>query len=243
MEFTLDEQADALTIIDHDPDAYELGRRGYSIPLTALATYSELLGLTDLADTVDAIIHFRKRDTEPDPAGRAQENAWTETYQVATHLEQLREEEARQACQEGTAEDPRSPELRGAVRVRKEMDELAAGGDCLLSSCQGRARRRLGIPDPVRGVSAVRGARLTCEPEPQTTWDEDRRPELTGEDRQRLAALLGNRVQDIQARRRRFCHQLTGNEYDPLDPEPDPPEDDPEQITLDVIRRRRQETP
>ncbi|GAB3192188.1 hypothetical protein [Nesterenkonia suensis] len=170
------------------------------IPLEALSSWGELLGITDALDTIEAIIGSQARGGEPAP------DMWDAPYRAVARVERAREREAARALIEGKADDPRSPELRAAFRAREMLGEQRAD--------QQRARDLLGVPTPARDPSAVRGACLSCEVDPQDTGDRERL--LSHEDREELRAVVAPHLPAIEDRRRRFCHTLTGHRIDPL---------------------------
>lgn len=232
----------ALDIVNIDEDERQIfitdEERGYSIPFGAVGRYSDLLGLDDPVCVVEAILHFRKRGTEPpeDPATGA--NVWGEAFAVLTHREEAREAEARRAIREGKANDPRSPRLRGAMAARLAvMDPVGAEteAESLLEQVRTAARTRLDIPCSGRAPIAGRAGKSWTRRDPDET---ELGREFTREDRQRLREALEPYLDAITARREQMLHGLTGEADDPLaEPEPAPAKtSDPS--TLDGILAR-----
>lgn len=92
------------------------GEYTHFIEPEAIGSWGELLDLDYEEEIISAIIHVAKNgEPEPDPA--TGENVWTETYRNLSEREESRVREIQKALSEGTAEDPRSPELRGAFAV------------------------------------------------------------------------------------------------------------------------------
>lgn len=216
-------------------DVIELG----SIPI-----YAELLGMTDAIDVVDAMIHkaSTEREAEEVESGLSPENDWTEIYRVKEHLEKVRRDEAVKAMQEGRADDPRSPRLRAAMRVRAELLSMTgceSSGDSLLAKCQNAVRQRLGIPSPERPVvSAVRDASITCEETPCTVDEPGCGRELCDEDRKALRGLLEPCQPWFKQVRSRFNHMLTGATDDPFSDEYEQPERKREPVTFESVLNR-----
>lgn len=107
------------------------------IPLTAIASWGELLGITDPGDILDAILHVAKHG-EPDPDPETGENAWTPAYEALQAREQKRAKEWFTATTDGTATDPRSPKLRAAFAA-SPLESLVEAG-------RNETRTRLGLP-------------------------------------------------------------------------------------------------
>lgn len=109
------------------------------IPLAALASWAELLGIEDPGEVLDAII-FVAEHGEPEPDPVTGENAWTASYLALQDREQARAATTYVAQSEGTAVDPRSPQLRAAFAALPLQDPVA--------EAQAATRTKLGLPDP-----------------------------------------------------------------------------------------------
>lgn len=204
----------------------------------AIASWSELLGLDDVIDVVEAILTVRLHG-EPDPDPETGENSWTGGFTVLTHREQARCDEARCALAEGRQDDPRSPRLRGAMAARRAVTEpvgAQSDRDSLIERVRTDARGRLGARHPKRPSIAGRTGNPTCTDEATSEGEGI----LNAEDRALIRAALTGRVGEIGKRREAFLHSLTGEEDDPLaEPEPvaqSAPE--PDATTLDGLIAR-----
>lgn len=219
----------------------------HEIDSMALASWSELLGYTDLLDVLEAILRVREGGSEPEPDPVTGENAWTESYAVLRHREQARESEAFRALEEGTRDDPRSPALRGALAARAAvMEPIGAESDhdSLLARCRDKARGRMACACPTKVSICARPATMTVEDDEQTVENHGGQALLTKEDRTKAREVLEPFLPEIRRRKARFLHGLTGNPENPLrDDESDdslePVEDPGDMETL--IDRYRQE--
>lgn len=125
------------------------------IPLDALASWSELLGIVDPGDALDAILYVTERgEPEPDPV--TGENVWTASYQALQEREQAQAAEAIVAKIEGRGADPRSPLLRSKLVALPLADTVA--------TAQATARQRLGLPEPGTQIMARTVSRGTLSP-------------------------------------------------------------------------------
>lgn len=187
------------------------------IPGEALAIHGELLGFTDVVDTIDAILSVIKRQPDDlDPA--TGENAFTSSFTVLEHREKARNEEVRCALADGKCGDPRSPKLRGAAAARKAvMEPVGATGDAdsLVERVRGEGRGRLGVRRPRKKSCTGRLANPTCSAEPQT--EDGASDVLNAEDRAQLAAALAEYVEEIGQGQAAFLVALSGDGTDPLD--------------------------
>lgn len=109
------------------------------IPLVALASWSELLGVTDPGEVLDAILYVAEHG-EPDPDPVTGENAWTGAYLALVEREQTRAAEVIVAKTEGRSADPRSPLLRSRMATLSMVDTVA--------DAQAATRAKLGLPEP-----------------------------------------------------------------------------------------------
>lgn len=184
----------------------------------AVASWSKLLGYTDVVDTVDAIVHVARNGEPPvDPA--TGENCWSEDFIALQFIEEAREAEAFRALVEGRRDDPRSPLLRATLAARAA--NLGAVGavserESLLAQCQSKARFALGVMDPQKVPSSSRRIRMTCEDEPQTDDCPVRERALRPEDRVKVKACLEAVTDAVPPEQEYFCHSLTGNEENPI---------------------------
>lgn len=125
------------------------------IPLDALGSWSELLGIGDPGEVLDAIIHVAENG-EPDPDPVTGENAWTASYLALQDREQARAATTYVAQAEGRAADPRSPKLRAAFAALPLQDPVA--------DAQAVTRAKLGLPDP--GVQRMARTMSRSAPSP-----------------------------------------------------------------------------
>lgn len=223
------------TIVEHGEEISVL----HDIHLDALASWSELLGYTNIVDTVEAI-HSHSIQADEDEVGTSH---WEEPMLVLRRREMAREAAAFEAKRRGARDDPRSPLLQATLAARAAVLELNGStkeSDSVLSKCQRASRAGLNLPDVDAPASAVRGGRTTCEPERNCS---SRGRVFSDGDREKLDKLLAPRVKELKERRARFCHSLTGNVEDPLGVERGSVTG-PQRIDIDAIRARYQkETP
>ena len=210
--------------------------RRQSIPIGAVASTAEQLGYDDVIDAAQAVSMIaRRKDREYTSEG---EHFLSEVFQVLAYREEVREAEAIRAKQEGTRDDPRSPALRGALAARRALLDLTGAhtdSESLLAKCQQRARQQIGLPEPSKPPSIVRGA-FTCG---DGSCGNDVRGYFNQSDREKLRQLLEPKLDKLRKRRAEFCHGLTSNEANPLE-EDTPPEQPPslEDITARYTERQ-----
>lgn len=136
LDTSLDEAKEEI-ILNYDMGSGNM--RSHSIPIAALASWSELLGIDDPGEVLDAIIHVAENgEPEPDPV--TGENVWTASFYALQDREQARAATTYQAQDEGRANDPRSPRLRAAFSALAVEDQVVIA--------QATARSRLGLPEP-----------------------------------------------------------------------------------------------
>lgn len=133
------------------------GLNRHVISMEAIGSWSELLGINDPGETLDAI-RFVAENGQPEPDPVTSENAWTPAYEALQIREQARAKEWFTAEHEGTTDDPRSPRLRAAFAAHPIDDQVAAGRDA--------TRAMLGLP-PLGMSQQPRVARtLTSDEDP-----------------------------------------------------------------------------
>ena len=175
----------------------EGGEHVRQIAVAALASWSELLGVDDLDEVLDIITHVQDHgEPEPDPV--TGENVWTDAYTLLARREQSRETEVIKAREEGTQDDPRSPELRAAMAAYNAVHQPIDDGECAMDRCRRHARERLGIGGDPR-VKCGAGSRLMTH-----------RPSVRGGGP--LEGLVGH----VELVRRQFLHDLVGTSENPL---------------------------
>lgn len=156
------------------------------IPLEALGSWAELLGIDSPSQVLDAIVHVQDHG-EPEPDPDTGDNVWTGPYLALAEREQARQREQYLAEHDGTRDDPRSPLLRSRLAAFASADPVA--------EAQATARARLGIPDPRPAArAAIATAALAAELDPLA--------ELK-------AVLDGELAPDIEERRGAFLATLT----------------------------------
>lgn len=172
------------------------------IDVEALASWSELLGVDDMSEVLEAIIYVQDHG-EPEPCPETGDNVWTDSFTLLQAREQAREGEAVIALEEGLGEDPRSPLLRSTLAAYNAVHQPIDGGECVMDRCRRAARERLGITrEPSRKTGAV--SRMTTHKAPVGGAPDDIR--------QVLAEIQG----DVESCRREFLHSLAGSSENPL---------------------------
>lgn len=172
------------------------------IPLAAVASWGELVGIDDPVDVIEAI--RSAHDSEADPA--TQETAWTEAYAILGYREATKEAVALQELNEGECD--RTEATRRAVdAVRREMGD---GPDCVLNRCRAKTRQTLGIADPKKACDGAASSRIF-------SVAEIAKPQMSP-----LEKALRENAQLINSYRGRFLHSLTENVENPLETEPEP---------------------
>lgn len=134
----------------------EASERVHEIPLEAIASWSELLGIEDPGEALDAIRYVAEQG-EPEADAATGENAWTPAYGALAAREQARAETWFAATREGTAEDPRSPRLRAAFAATPLEPEVTAA--------RNETRTRLGLP-PLGSIQARAARTLNSDEDP-----------------------------------------------------------------------------
>lgn len=133
----------------------EDGKRINEVPLEAIASWGELLGITDVGEVLDAILHVAENgEPEADPV--TGENVWTASYLALQEREQTAAAEVIVARVEGKSADPRSPLLRSKLAALPLADPVA--------TAQATARQRLGLPEPGTQIMAQAMSRSTPSP-------------------------------------------------------------------------------
>lgn len=198
------EHRDGWLILTRDDESTHL------IPLEAVASWSELLGISDPAE-VAAAVEYVATHGEPDPDPETQANVWTDAYQLLSHREQAREAEASRAVAEGSRDDPRSPQLRAAFAAYEAVHQPIDGGECVMDRCRRSVRDQLGIAEPTRKRSVATRAM------PPSIAEVEADP-----DTQALAEVLRGHEDELLRCTKEFLHSLTDFDSDPLDPAPAP---------------------
>lgn len=117
----------------------ETGTHFNVFSLGTIGSWSELLGITDPGEVLDAILYVADNgEPEPDPV--TGENAWTASYLALGEREQQRAAEVIVAKTEGRSTDPRSPLLRSRMATLSMVDTVA--------DAQAATRAKLGLPEP-----------------------------------------------------------------------------------------------
>lgn len=172
----------------------------FDVPSSVIASWSELLGIDDLTEVLEAILEAE--DSEPDPV--TGENNWTDTYMLLTYREQKREQEAKAALLEGTADDPRSPVLRASLAAYQSVHVPVDDGECAMDRCRRGLRERLKLPkEPSRKAGMM-------------TRGRKHNPAISRSNDPRVEEVLGSLKERIEFQRRNFLHSLTGESENPL---------------------------
>lgn len=196
-----------IQIIDSEEEAHE-------IDLRAISSWSELLGISDPVEVIEAIRHVTKSHTEPECDPETGQNVWTDAYTLLQHREQTREREAMREVEPAT--DFRSLELRTALAAHNVVHQPIDGGECAMDRCRRSAREALGVEEP------------TAKPTAMSRMSTTSVPAHAGEgDAEAYAQVLSQVAPIIDAQRRGFLHDLAGGTENPLrdTPEPEPPPD------------------
>lgn len=130
------------------------------IPVQALGSWAELLGMDDTGEVLAAIVHVQDHG-EPDPDPETGENAWTPAYGALMAREQTRAAEALREVD--PAVEVRSTQLRTLLAAYSTTDQVDAGID--------ETRTRLGLPPrQVAGRMSARTMTLTADvPDDETS--------------------------------------------------------------------------
>lgn len=212
------------------------------IAMKAVATYSELWGIEDPVETLEAILADQDR-----PKGPGEASPFGDAYTLLAHRERAREQAAAQVRAQRTDKlapaDPRSPELAGALAAYRAVHiPVAPGEECAMDRCRRQVRERSGIPfEPTKTCGASSRSRNTtvreqCAPElvpvgPPTRdqWEQTRRSQF--------AQLLGQVTWMVDGDRRGFLHGLTGNTENPLQDVPLPAADTPDESAESLLSK------
>lgn len=204
---------------------------GQVFPLEMVASWSELLGYSDVVDTLSAICQVLFTGSPPADS-RTGENAWTEVYSMLSLREELREEAVVAEIQ-ADAHHPRSRELVGALAVHQGLPR-DGDGECVLDKCRRTARQRLAVPNPERNPSMLRSRSLSCDIEPHS----DSSGVFTPEDRSKASMALSRVTEEISEKRKPFLHSLSSFEDDPLaESVPEEDEERPPPTTGEILSR------
>lgn len=196
----------------------------------AIASWSELLGYDDPAETLEAILQARVNRSEPEPDDEnGGENVWTEPYILLGHRERAREDEYEKAVYEGARDDPRSPRLRSTIAAHNAVHRPVDDGECAMDRCRRASRDRMVLPEPSKKCGADSRVRDKVTGSDRVLGTgigpgakavvEDVDP-----DRQKLREVVDQFADLIQPNIKEFLHSTTGNAVDPMkEPEPEPP--------------------
>lgn len=130
-----------IELMSVDSDGYTRVR---VIPVEALASWGELLGLKEPSEILSAIVYVQNNG-EP-PLDENGESVWAKSYRALALRETVKAQELKKAEEEGTASDPRSPALRGAL--------AALAVKPIVEEAQEAVRREL-LPDQMSNVAPL----------------------------------------------------------------------------------------
>lgn len=191
----------------------DVGPIEHTMPLAAIASWRELLGIDDPVQVVEAILHVAEHG-EPDADPETGENAWTETYHLLRMREQAREDAALEVKgYEGHTDH--QVQVAAAQMAYRAVHEPIDGDECALDGCRREARAKLGIPDPEKKC----GPESRTEPPPMP----ERRPKAiramkpAGGKAQVLDVLSGE-GEYLLGCTQEFLHQLSGHDTDRVTP-------------------------
>lgn len=212
------------------------------IPMQALATYSELLGIDDPAEVAEALVEEQDQDK-----AERYVNPFADAYLLLTHREKVREEEAarvRAKQQDKLAPaDPRSVVLASALAAYRAVHvPITEGEECAMDRCRRRVRERLGLSfEPTAKPGAVSRIKATTVRAQEHPLVVEIGPETYAQYRQerraKLSELLGQVTWLVDQNRRDFLHRLTGNTENPLGDVVVPQEAAPEPTAEDVLSK------
>ena len=227
----LQEQDDGLRILKLVFEVHDDGTpaEGAEIPLAALASWRELLGIDDAEELIEAFLHnIEHGSPEPDP--ETGENVFTVPYQVLRAREEAREAEALRAEQEGAGLD--TVRQASSLAAYQEVHTPIDGGDCLMDRVRADARAQLGLPSPTKVCGE--DSRLAPMKLPQARPRALQAMQPHGGKAEVLDSLIGEE-EYLLGCTQRFLNALGGSDHDPLVEPPPPP---PVPPTLEEIRAR-----
>lgn len=197
-----------------------------TIPLSLFAAYRELLGIDDMGEVFEAIMHISDNgEPEHDPA--TGENVWTDAYKLLRRREELREDEADRAYTQG--EDQSQIVARSSQAAYDAVHQPINGGECAMDRCRRDARAQLGLPDPSQKCGADSKTTPPPVPEPQSRALRSMRP---AGGKAQVLDLLADETDELLACTQRFLHQLSGHDTDHVTPPPPEPEPEPDAVIL-----------
>jgi hypothetical protein len=179
---------------------------GHHIDLAAIPEIREMLGIDDLQEVLDAVLHLLKHGEPPhDPV--TGQNVWTEPYMLLTIRERAREDAARRARLKRLPE----AEVREAANTAAyhAVHTPIDGGDCAMDRCRKEARRKLGIPDPKQAAGV------------RTRVDRPLPPKTSNPDpgKAKALSLLAEETAYLHGRTQRWLHGLVDDgRPDPVHP-------------------------
>lgn len=186
--------------------------QGREIPLEALSSWRELLGIDDPLEVVEAIMKVQDSG-EPDPDPVTGKNVWTDAYQLIRRREEARADAAVTVMtHQGTSHQV---QVAAAQMAYRAVHEPIDGDECALDGCRREARAKLGIPDPEKKC----GPESRTEPPPMP----ERRPKAiramkpAGGKAQVLDVLSGE-GEYLLGCTQEFLHQLSGHDTDRVTP-------------------------
>lgn len=149
-------EAVGTSIVVHHTTTDETGfawQWAWECTLEALAANQELLGYDDPGDAFEAMLQgWLHPEVELEHYDRATgRNVWTDVFEAIMSASQARVKEEVLAEGEGTARDPRSPQLRGLVATRDLRTDLRAAQAATRAALQvhepGEVPARLRAPE------------------------------------------------------------------------------------------------
>lgn len=206
-----------------------------TIPLSLLAAYRELLGIDDMGEAFEAVMHVSDNgEPEHDPV--TGENVWTDAYQLLRRREESRGDEAGRAADEG---EPQSQIVaRSSQAAYDAVHQPINGGECAMDRCRREARGKLGLPDPSRKCGEESRIKPAPVPDPQPKMMRVMRPVGV---KAQVADLLASEAGELLAHTQRFLHQLSGHDDDRVTPPESEPEPQARRLTADELIQKHQE--
>lgn len=201
-----------------------------TIPLSLFAAYRELLGIDDIGEVFEAIMHVSDNG-EPEPEPVTGRNVWTDAYTLLRRREESREDAAVEV-KEHEGHTDHQVQVAAAQMAYRAVHEPINGGECAMDRCRREARAKLGLPDPAKKCGAETKTELPPVPEPQSRMMRTMRP---AGGKAQVADLLASEADALLACTQRFLHHLSGHDVDHVTPPESEPEPQARRLTADEL--------
>lgn len=201
-----------------------------TIPLALFASVREMLGIDDMGEVFEAIMHISDNgEPEHDPV--TGENVWTDAYQLLRRREESREDAAVEV-EEHEGHTDHQVQVAAAQMAHRAVHEPINGGECAMDRCRREARGKLGLPDPSRKCGEESRIKPAPAPDPQPQMMRMMRP---AGGKAQVADLLADEADELLACAQRFLHQLSGHDDDRVTPPESEPEPQARRLTADEL--------